>query len=490
MLRRNPLIYEINTWVWLNELSAQEGERITLANVPQAVIDALVAWRVDVIWMMGVWTRSAAGRQVALTHPDLQAEYRHALPDFGEEDVVGSPYAVRRYAVDPALGGAQGLAAFRAQLAQHGLKLFLDYVPNHVAIDHHWTDDGPGALVQGTLSDLERDPGTYFSVENGRVFGHGRDPSYPAWSDTAQVDAFSEDARQQSRATLLDIATQCDGVRCDMAMLLVNRIFARTWKRSIEPPQEFWSAVIPAVRAAYPEFTFMGEVYWNMEAEMLSLGFDYTYDKRLYDRMRDGDAGAIRDHIAAGLGYQQHMVRFTENHDEARALTAFQTVEKACAANALTVLLPGASLLYEGQFEGRRVKLPVQLGRRRVEPIEPRVLEFARKLLAEATADIYHTGTYLALAIAPRHEHDATNNFLLAFVWTHAADWRIVALNYSEQPAQGRIMLPNPAWNGAQARTFLDILTGDAVQVPGDDLLTGGLAIELAPYQVRIYHIE
>ncbi len=206
----NPLIYEINTWTWLQALSQKHGRTITLGTVPDTDLDTLIAWNLDAVWLMGVWERSPAGQRIAREHPDLQAEYRRALPDFAPEDVVGSPYAVRSYTVDEHLGGREGLAALRERLARRGLKLVLDFVPNHVATDHPWLDTNPGCLVQGSLTDLNAHAGTYFLGPKGRVFAHGRDPYFPAWTDTAQLHAFNANYRAKATETLLDVASQCD----------------------------------------------------------------------------------------------------------------------------------------------------------------------------------------------------------------------------------------------------------------------------------------
>ena len=91
---------------------------------------------------------------------------------------------------------------------------------------------------------------------------------------------------------LAQIAGLCDGVRCDMAMLLLPEVFERTWGIQAGP---FWPRAIDAVRQRHPGFLFMAEVYWDLEWTLQQQGFDYTYDKRLYDRLRDG-------HAASGAG--------------------------------------------------------------------------------------------------------------------------------------------------------------------------------------------
>lgn len=491
-MRHNPVIYEINTAVWLDELSRRSGRRVTLADVPAEALDELAAWGFDAVWMMGVWERSPRGREVALHIPGLLAEYQRALPGFRPEQVIGSPYAVHRYVVDDRFGGRAALAAFREQLARRGMGLLLDYVPNHTAVDHPWTVEHPECLVRGTIQDLAAARGDFFSVRmpdgRERIFAHGRDPYFPAWTDTAQVDAFSPEARAQTWTTLLDIADQCDGVRCDMAMLLVTRIFQRTWGRAETPATEFWSDVISTVRRGHPAFLFMAEVYWDMEAEMQSLGFDYTYDKRLYDRLLRDPAYSLRDHLMAPLDYQQRMVRFIENHDEARALAAFG-LEKYRIAAGIALLTPGMTLIHQGQLEGRRVKIPVQLGAGPDEPPVQAVSDFYRALLAEANLPVYHDGTFMNLAahptpgsgaVSPPHEN------LIAFAWAYGDDLRVILANFAWQPVQARVMLPH--LSAAGAWRFENALNpGEAMTLPQSAVLCEGLPVQLDAFELKIY---
>ncbi len=107
---------------------------------------------------MGVWERSPAGLALANANAGLQASFRDTLPDLRPDDVIGSPYCVRRYVVDASFGGPEALAAARAVLAARGIRLLLDYVPNHVAPDHPWVTSHPELFVRGSESDIEADP--------------------------------------------------------------------------------------------------------------------------------------------------------------------------------------------------------------------------------------------------------------------------------------------------------------------------------------------
>ena len=156
------------------------------------------------------------------------------------------------------------------------------------------------------------------------------------------------------------VADCCDGVRCDMAMLLLPDVIRRTWgDKSLpsdgRPPVDnpFWPEAIAQVHRRHPDLLFMAEVYWDLEWTLQQQGFDYTYDKRLYDRLRSRDVEGVRGHLHADMVFQRRCVRFLENHDEPRAASAFPSdVHRAAAI--LAFLTPGLRFFHDGQFEGRR----------------------------------------------------------------------------------------------------------------------------------------
>lgn len=487
----HPRIYEINTHVWLHTLSQLYEEKITLTNVPDEAVDELAAYHFDAIWLMGVWHRGPATRASALNY---MHEYRQALPDIREADVAGSAYAIHDYTVDPALGGRKALALFRRQLERRGLKLILDFVPNHVAVDHPDIASHPHYFILGNRHLLRHDPGNFFAARttNGEsiVVAHGRDPYFPGWVDTAQCNAFSPGYRQAALATLKDIARQCDGVRCDMAMLMMNSVFSRTWGwmgiQSLE--EEFWDYLIPKVKAEHPDFLFIAEAYWNMEYALQMQGFDYTYDKVMYDRLLKGDVNGLLLHMGADISFLKRNIRFIENHDEARAAAAFGA-DRSRPAATLICTMPGAVLLHDGQFTGRKVKLPVQITRQPYESEYTALKEFYRRLLEETRADIYGSGTWSLFRCYAACEGCEGAGNIIAYGWCKDDDYRLIIMNMSDQWSQALVDLG--AWtNRLKGKTWLlyDVIHHYYMEQTGDMLADEGLHIDLEAYQSSIYH--
>ncbi len=483
-----PVIYEISTWAWLDDLSRTSGTVVDLGTVPPGEWDAIAARGFDAVWFMGVWERSPAGISISMENPGLLEDFRRALPDFSPEDNVGSPYCVRRYVVDPHLGGPQGLARARAELAARGLNVVLDFVPNHVAPDHPWATEHPEYFVQGTADDVRNDPASFVEI-GGAVFARGRDPYFPAWPDVLQLNAFNPGLRAAATDTLADIASQCDGVRCDMAMLMLNDIVARTWgpRAGERPSQDFWATVIPAITIAHPGFRFIAEAYWDLEWVLQQQGFDHCYDKKLYDRMEHAPAEEVRQHLLADMPYQQGMVRFIENHDEPRAAAAFPG-DKGRAAAVAILTLPGARLLHEGQFEGRAVRLPVFLGRRPAETPDADLVAFYARLLDATRGDLFRNGAWRLCDRSGWPDNQSCQQ-ILTWCWEKDDERALVVVNYGPQAAQGVVHLPWDELRGRQWRLD-DALAGCSYERSGTDMREAGLYVELVAWQSHLFRLQ
>jgi glycosidase len=449
---KHPLIYEINTLPWLEELSRRYQRPITLAKVPAMEWEAIANLGVHAVWLMGVWRRSPAAAAIARAHPALQADYARALPDLDPADITASPYAVADYSVDPELGGEAELIVARRHLAGWGMSLLLDFVPNHTAPDHPWVTTHPDYYLQPLRP--------------------GRDPYFPPWTDTLQLNAFSPAYRQAAVDVLTSIAHLADGVRCDMAMLLLNRVFASTWNMA-PPATDFWTTVIAAVRAQHPNFLFLAEAYWDLEAVLLEQGFDYCYDKRLYDLLLHGDAPAVRAHLAADVAYQSRLLRFLENHDEPRAAAALTTPRHRAAA-IIASTLPGGMLLHHGQLHGWQRHLPVQLRRYPRDVDDPSSGDWFRFYSALASQR-HFTGEWRLL--------ESSNPSLLAWLWTGGV---LIVVNFSPATAEGRIGLPAD-YAGSSDWILRDPLEGIRYARRGEDMAEPGLFVRLAPWAAHYF---
>ncbi|MEV1022089.1 alpha-amylase [Streptomyces sp. NPDC050264] len=486
-LPAQPVVHEVNTRVWLRETEQRTGRTTGLGDVPKDVWDEITPAGIDAVWLMGVWERSPRGRSIALDNPALRTAFAEAVEDVGEEDIAGSPYCIRRYEVDAALGGAAGLAAARAELDRRGVGLLLDYVPNHVAPDSPWVGEHPEYFVQGAPEDVLRDPAAF--LDTGRaVLARGRDPFFAPWPDVVQLNAFSPALRQATGEVLGHIGVICDGVRCDMAMLLMNAVFARTWGERVgsPPQQDFWPEVLAAVRRRHPGMIFAAEAYWDLEWALQEQGFDFCYDKRLYDRLLHESPDSVRSHLRAGEEYQRRLVRFLENHDEPRAARMLAP-DKERAAAVLIATLPGATLWHEGQFTGRRVHLPVFLDRRPDEPADAALRAFYERLLSGVHRSGMRTGRWQLLDCVGWPDNDSGRD-LIASCWTGPAGRFLTVVNLSGHPAQARIPLP---WGelGAESWELTEILDNDRYGRSGAELLESGLYVDLPPWGTHLLSV-
>jgi hypothetical protein len=486
--RKHPHLYEINTWAWLEELSACYGRPVTLGSVPDEEWEKLRKLGFDFIWLMGVWKRSALGRRMMRTDPSYFASYDAALPGWTMTDIVGSPYAIQDYIPDPRMGSWNDLDMARDQLHRRGMGLVLDFVPNHTGLDHPWISTHPEYYIQGNLEDFRKNPSAFFLVEreNSVLFiARGKDPYFPAWPDTAQLNYYEPATRAAMLGVLRTIAPHCDGVRCDMAMLCLNDVFARTWGSLLTgfkaPPEEFW----PSAVAALPDFIWIGEVYWDLEWRLQQLGLTFTYDKRLYDRLLNSPPEEVRLHLKADVTYQSRLARFLENHDEARSAQAFGR-ERLPAVATLTATLPGMHFYHHGQLEGKRLHLPIQLRCAATEPPQPEIQALYAKLLALTQDDVFHKGEWQLLDLRPAGDPSFQN--LIAYRWRSDKAWKIVVSNLGASPSQGSILLERDV-DPSRHYAFVDQLNDRSCEWSGRDLSAGGLFVRLEAYQSHIFDV-
>ncbi|HKS38816.1 MAG TPA: alpha-amylase family glycosyl hydrolase [Verrucomicrobiae bacterium] len=489
----HPLVFELNTRCWLKRLTASRGRRITLGTVPEEELDRWQSLGVSHLWLMGVWTIGPRSRATALASPELRRTFDKTLPGWKSEQVSGSPFAIGEYKVPRQLGGENGLQTFRRQLHHRGLKLLLDFVPNHLGIDHAWAVERPGLLVQSAFATDET-----FSLSNAdgliRWAAHGKDPNFPAWIDTMQLDYRLAETHQAMIELLKSVARRCDGVRCDMAMLLLSDVFAQTWRKfpcdGIATGREFWADAIQIVKHAQPGFIFLGEVYWDLEARLQSLGFDYTYDKRLYDYLVYRNHAELQRHLfGVTPDFIARSAHFLENHDEPRVAAILSPAEHRAAA-LLVLGLPGLRLLHDGQLTGASTKVPVQLDCSPVETPQPEIEALYHRLLTALPAAAIGTGRGELLRPRPAWPDNPTARNFVIVQWQSEPDaFDLVVINLA--PHQGQCFVSLNVTNLARQNWQMNDLLGDETYHRfGDDLAGQGLYLDLPAHGARLFHFR
>jgi hypothetical protein len=487
---RYKTLFQINTRVWLQHLSREAGRHVTLDDIDATILNGFVENGFDWIYLLSVWQTGAAGRAVSCSNPEWRREFATLLPDLTEEDICGSGFAITSYSVSETLGGEPVLARLRERLASRNIELMLDFVPNHTAPDHPWVRTRPDFYVQGNEETLSAAPHNYMRVQTDqgpRILAYGRDPNYPGWPDTLQLDYHNPELQRAQIDELIAIAGKCDGVRCDMAMLMLPEVCQRTWGNTPEP---FWAKATAAVHAKYPDFTFMAEVYWDLEATLQQEGFAYCYDKLLYDRLKEGNASSVRDHLMADLDYQDRLARFLENHDEPRAASAFPWPRHQAAA-VITFLSPGLRFFHQGQFDGARIRVPVHLHRGPDEPVDAEIQAFyARLLQVLKTRTSFREGNWSQIQPQAAWPGNWTSDDFVSCTWTGRDDSRyVVVVNYADNQGQCRLFLPFPELRGRQVR-LTDLMADEVYDRDGTDILDNGLYIDHSPWHFNVFGLH
>jgi hypothetical protein len=522
----------INTRLWLDELSKNYDRPITVGEIPDAELDKIVG-KYDSLWFMGIYTPSEASKNHAKKWAD---QYKYAIPDIDpEKDVVASPFAIPEYTPNPKIAnGWEEWDAFVDKLHSKGENVFLDFVPNHIALDHPWVEEHPEYFIHGTEQQQRDMPGLYHTViaNDGKLYhyAHGKDPNYPEWADTLQLNYAHPQVQQAMQKQLLDLVEHADGVRCDMAMLLNPDTFLRTWGRNYNDDgewtgmdhlsndekmyisqTEFWPTAIAAAKekaktVGKKDFLFAAEAYWDMEK--LGKYFDYIYGKDLYDHLRKlakGEANESPDNLKAHLWYLMHAVRegrhwrdvnFTENHDEERAVKVFGE-EPSKAAAAITAFIPDAIfLLNQGQENGSRIRPPMQIGRFPEEPSDERFVDFYDRLLTLKNTRLFQEGEW-NLAELTWNNQDIIAQQVKAFESVDTPENIIYLHEHSAEKtlAMGAIVCTNFGRHTGSARLpevtkDMDVQVVNLTKGRGVENIDmerdSGLYIELLPWETQI----
>jgi glycosidase len=471
----------------MTELTRKLGRIATLDDIPDSDLENFARSGFDWIWFLSVWQTGEEGKRISRENSGWRKEFEETLPDLKEDDIAGSGFAIKSYTVSEQLGGNEALSRLRGRMGEKGLKLMLDFVPNHTGLDHPWINEHTDFYIISGEQELGMEPKNFTRVLKGDVvLAHGRDPYFPGWPDTAQLNYGNPDLQEAMKETLVRIAGQCDGVRCDMAMLVLPEVFERTWGIHCVP---FWPDAVRRVKNVNPGFCFVAEVYWDLEWTMLQNGFDYTYDKRLYDRLKEGHAQNVREHFFAGLDYQGKMARFLENHDEPRAASEFSAGKHEAAA-ILTFLSPGLRFFHQGQFEGRKKRISPHLVRAPEEPVIEELELFYDKLLYILDRPVFKMGHWQLLESSPAWEWNHTNNNFISFLWKGENDEKlIVVVNYSHERSQCYTRVPLEELD-ARSWLLVDLISGVTYERLGYELKDKGLYLDEPAWKCYVFTLK
>ncbi|MFH1194237.1 MAG: alpha-amylase family glycosyl hydrolase [bacterium] len=488
---KNPSIFEINTRVWLKRFNTLEKEA-RISDVPDSYWTDLALKGIDCIWLMGIWKTCESTIEKYCFEDFLQKNYSKALKDWKPEDVIGSPFAIDVYEINPVIGDTESLLQLKAKLNSMGVRLILDFIPNHFSADTSLLITNPEVFLSVPKEYFDRDPHTYFKPfeESEIYFAHGRDPFFPAWRDTVQVNYFKSEARNFMIDTLKNLTVLCDGVRCDMAMLNLTNTFQNTWGGVLsnngfeKPEEEFWQIAVSTIKNINPNFLFIAEVYWDLEWRMQQLGFDFTYDKKLTDRLASADIWSIKSHLYAEKAFQERSLRFIENHDEERSIVLFG--KEKCKPSAVIIsTLPGMHLYFDGQFEGKRIKLPVQLGREPIEQKAECMPTFYSSLLFAIKDDVFKNGNWNLLECESSWPGNTAHGNMFAWHWNLGYESRLVVVNYSDKVATCRIKLDLTGY--PEEFKMVDLLNHKIYYRSAEEVNSLDLYVELKSYHSHIF---
>ncbi len=482
-----PHLIELSARPWLYELSKKYGKHIRLEDVPDLELHEFKAKGMTAIYLLGVWHLGAYGLNHDRTDPGLLKGYGDVLPGFTTADIIGSPFAVTKYTVNPEIGTSSDLHEFRRRLNDLGIKLILDFVPNHTAIDASTVTSKTDLYVQhppNVHAPFDRNIYT-----EGGVF-YGKDKWGYIWTDTAQLNYFNPETVAARLSDVMTVAGYADGIRCDMAMLAMNDVFGDIWGSTVaergftRPAKEFWEVAIGAAKRRYPNVIFMAEQYWGNGPRLNDLGFDYVYDKEgLYDTVSNLNSGNEGQYIPNIKGYiKQHLAdgyltrgaHFISNHDQDRAAFHWGEVWRADLAGLVSFTVPGLRFHWMGQWEGHKHRLDVHLRRQTPEAASPVAKAFYDALLPAMQHPVFRRKD-VQVTIEDVAGDDGWK--VLAMRLRTGSDAVLVCINLSGENAGGDVVLPDVKGNGNVQVT--ELMSGKKYTRDAGTMRGAGLFVEV-----------
>ena len=388
------------TLVWLDQLSKQYKRSITrLDQIPDEELDLLRDRGFTALWLIGLWERSRASKEIKKLCGNPEAE--------------ASAYSLKDYEISSAIGGWPALEDLRDRCRKRGIRLASDMVPNHTGIDGNWVFEHPDYFIQQDWPpfpsytyngpDLSPYPEYDLRIEDHyydrtdaavtfrlidrrtgqcRYIFHGNDGTSMPWNDTAQIDYLNPTAREAVIQKIIHVARNFPIIRFDAAMTLAKRHIQRLWypkpgsggdiagraghampndefNRRI--PQEFWREVVDRVAVEAPDTLLLAEAFWMMEGYFVrTLGMHRVYNSAFMNMLKNQENQKYRLGIKNTLVFEPEIlkryVNFMNNPDEETAIAQFGDGDEYFAVATLLATLPGLPMVGHGQIEGYHEK--------------------------------------------------------------------------------------------------------------------------------------
>jgi glycosidase len=422
---------------------------------------------------MGVWELGKFGLGHDRADLTQRERYSQVLPDWKEEDVIGYPLCIVDYKVNHEIGNEDDLQWLRSEFKRRDIRLMLDFVADHTAVDAPEFGTNPNLYIKGRGDDRSRFLG------EGVAFAAGQwiSPMY----FSAQLNMFNPETRRIQIEKLKWVASRCDGVRVHVAHFALTELFQRQWAAELDgypvPEREFWAEAIAEVRQEYPKFVLMAETYGrDIQQLLLNFGFDYVYDKELLDDLCHGSLDAFRSNM---MRLTDRYVHFIENHDEVRAIARFHDNEKkAMAAAAALLTLPGMRLVNFNQWLGYHNTIDVHLRRAPPETYRSETFAFYKKLTELLGSDALKYGEWTPLEVSE-------SETVLAWKWVKEQERFAIVVNFSSNGSGGFVRLDDAPTEQPKI-AVTEFYSGEVYERDPVEMREVGLTLLLEPYQVQV----
>lgn len=385
--------------VWLQQLSTKYQRNISrLDEIPDEELSELKGLHITGLWLVGIWTRSPASKQI-----------KQAL---GNPHALASAYSICDYRVDPDLGGAEALKTLKEKARKLGIQLGADVIPNHTAIDSQWIQQHPEWFISSSTSPFpsysfsgrnlsgseqldiriedhyydRQDAAVVFRYQNRLLSDtplyiyHGNDGTHVPWNDTAQLNYLNPQVRRKMIETIIEVSRDFPLIRLDAAMTLTRLHYKRLW---FPPPGEggaipsrsgkiasneefdrlygeleFWQEVLAALHRENPNALLLAEAFWLMEPYFINqIGMHKVYHSAFMNILRDYQGHKFNEYLEHLFRQHprstlNHYVNFLSTPDEAPAAVSFGKGDRSHAASILLSTFPGTPLFAHSQWDG------------------------------------------------------------------------------------------------------------------------------------------